>query len=366
MHISCDKKLLMDNINIVSKCVSARTTSPILECILLKADRKGFRLMANDLEQSIETANIEGTDVYTLGEVALNAKIFFDFIRSMPDGKIDIECDDKFVTTIKNRRVIKISGLDGSEFPLPKEIEQGETFKINGGDLKEMIRKTIFSISVTDYRPILTGELFEFKGHRLNVVAIDGHRIAYKTQLLEESRDKKIIVPGKALNEYIRLVDEKEEVELYFNEKFISFKLKNCILTSRLLEGEFIDYENMFTNDYKTFVSVNRSELLNVLECCMLLIARDIKKVEIVAEISDGTMKISAQNSTGNVEDNLDINFEGENLKIGFSPKYLIDVCRAVEEENINMYFISSLSPCIIKSSEGNEDFKYLVLPVKI
>ncbi len=366
MHISCDKKVLIDNINIVLKCVSSKTTSPILECILLKADRKGFRLIANDLEQSIETSNIEGTNVYTLGEVALNAKTFFDFVRSMPDGLIDIECDDKFITTIKNKRIIKISGLDGREFPLPKEIENGETFSINGGTLKNMIRKTLFSIAVMDYRPVLTGELFEFDGHRLNIVAIDGHRIAYRTQLLDEERSKKIIVPGKALNEFIRLVDEEETAQLYFNEKFIQLKFKTSTLTSRLIEGEFIDYKNMFTNDFKTFVSVNRDMFLNSLECCMLLIAREIKKVEVILEIKDGVMKISAENSIGNINDEIPINFDGEELRIGFSPKYLIDVCRAIDEENINMYFISGLSPCIIKSSVGNDDFKYLVLPVKI
>lgn len=366
MHIACEKKLLIDNINIVLKCVSSKTTSPILECILLKADRKGFRLIANDLEQSIETANIEGTDVYTLGDVALNAKIFFDFVRSMPDGIIDIECDDKFLTTIKNGRTIKISGLDGSEFPMPKEIENGESFEIEGKNLKDMIRKTIFSIAVMDYRPILTGELFEFKGNRLNIVAIDGHRIAYKTQLLNDSRNKKIIVPGKALNEYTRLVDEEEVTELYFNEKFIQFRFKTCTLTSRLLEGEFIDYNNMFTNDYKTSITINRDALLNSLECCVLLISREINKKEIVMEIKDGVMKINAENSIGNINDEIPINFDGEELRIGFSPKYLIDVCRAIEEENLNMYFLGSLSPCIIKSSEGNEDFKYLVLPVKI
>ena len=284
----------------------------------------------------------------------------------MPEGRIDIECDDQYITTIKNGRTIKISGLDGREFPLPQEIENGDTFKINGSVLKDMVRKTIFSIAVLDYRPMLTGELFEFKGHRLNIVAIDGHRIAYRTKLLDESRDKKIIVPGKALNEFTRLAEENEDIELYFNDKFIQFKFNNCTLTSRLLEGEFVEYENVFTNDYKTSVSINRQALLNSLECCMLLIAREIKKVEVVLEITDGVMKINAENSIGNINDEIPVEFDGDNIKIGFSPKYLIDVCRAIDEENINMYFISNLSPCIIKSSEGNEDFKYLVLPVKI
>lgn len=367
MHIACDKKNLTENINIVQKCVSTRTTSPILECILLIADRQGFRMIANDLEMSIETSDIENTDVYNLGKVALNAKILFDIIRTMPDGMIDIECDENFVTTIKNgHSKFKIMGLDGEEFPLPKNIEQGEPVEINGKDLKSMIKQTIFSVAAVDYRPILTGELFEFAGQRLNIVAVDGHRIAYRTTFMEKANNKRIVVPGKTLNEISRLVDDEEKIIMNFNDKFIKFMLKSCMVTSRLFEGDFIEYANMFTNDYKTFVSVNRELLLNCLERCMLLIAREMKKVEVVFEISNGVMKLSAENNIGEVRDEIDVDFEGDDIRIGFSPKYLMDICRAVDEEKLNMYFISSLSPCIVKSSQGSEDFKYLVLPVKI
>lgn len=370
MHIACDKKKLTENINIVQKCVSARTTSPILECILLIADRKGFRMLANDLELSIETTDIPDTDVYTLGEVALNAKMLFDIIRTMPEGKIDIECDENFVTTIKNGRSnFTISGLDGREFPRPKDIENGIAASIKGDMLKSMIKQTIFSIAAVDYRPILTGELLEFSDRRFNMVAVDGHRIAYRTELIENpgQSGKKIVVPGKALNEISRLAEDDEEVCLSFNEKFVKFSLKSCFVTSRLFEGDFIDYANMFTNDYKTSVKINRSVLLNSLERCLLLISRDLtNKGKVVFEITDGIMKINASNSIGEVKDEIDIDFEGDELTIGFSPKYLIDICRAVDEEELNLYFISNLSPCIVKSSIGNEGFNYLVLPVKL
>ena len=366
MRISCDKKLLMENINIVQKCVSSRTTNPILECILLKADRDGFRLIANDLEQSIETAPIE-SDVYSLGTVALNAKMFFDFVRTMPEGMIEISCDDNFVTVIKNGRTnINISGLDGSEFPLPKMIEDGEGVTVKGSELRSMIRQTIFSVAVGEYRPMLTGELFEFEGQRFNIVALDGHRIAYRTSFTEKELNKKLIVPGKALTEISRLIGDEEDVEMFFNEKFIEFRLKGCNLTSRLFEGNYVEYSRMFTNDYKTNIKIDKDALLSSLERCMLLIAREIKKVQVILEISDGVLAISAENSIGKVNDEIDIDFEGENIKIGFSPKYLIDICRAVDEKELNMFFLGSLSPCIVKSCVGNEDYKYLVLPVKI
>ena len=368
MHISCDQKELLDNINIVQKCVSSRTTSPILECILLKADREGFKLIANDLEQSIETSYIEGADIYNIGDVALDAKMFFDFVRSMK-GRVDIETDENFVTTLKSGRVkVTIAGLDGNEFPLPKQIENGSPISIKGKDLKSMIKQTIFSIAQVDYRPILTGELFEFTGQRFNMVAVDGHRIAYRTILRDNGDDfnGKIVVPGKALNEVSRLVEDEEDAELYFNDKFIEFRLASCKLTSRLFEGDYLEYGKMFTNDYKTKITVNREFLMSCLERCLLLIAREVKKVEVILEITDGTIKISAQNSTGDVYEDAEIDFEGDELKIGFSPRYLLDICRAIDEEELTMYFISSLSPCIVKSSIGNEDFKYLVLPVKI
>lgn len=369
MHIACDKKKLLDNINIVQKCVSPRTPNPILECILLKADRQGFRMLANDLEMSIETANIEDTEVYNIGSAAIDAKMLFDIIRSMneDDGLIDIECDDNYVTTIKcGKAVFKIQAFSGDEFPLPKEMEDTDEAEIKGSVLKSMIKQTIFSISTKDIRPVLMGELFEFSGHKLNIVAVDGHRIAHRVEMIEKETNSKIIVPGKTLTEISRLTDDEETAVIKFNKKFVCFSLKNCVVTSRLFEGDFIEYKNMFTNDYKTFVSVSRNRLLSVLERCLLIISRDVKQTRVVFEISDGKLAIHTANSFGNFDDEIDIDFDGEDLRIGFAPNYLIDICKAVDEEKLNMYFISSLSPCIIRSSEGNENFNYLVLPVKL
>lgn len=367
MHISCEKKKLLENINIVQKCVSPRTPNPILECILLIADRKGFRLLANDLEMSIETSNIEDTDVYSLGEAAINAKMLFDIVRSMDDGVIDIDCDENMVTTVKcGKSVFKIQAFNGDEFPRPKEMEEGEQALIKGDLLKSMIRQTIFSVSTKDIRPVLTGELFEFSGHKFNIVAVDGHRIAHRVELLENDMNSKIIVPGKTLNEISRLTDDEETAAIGFNQKFVCFTLKSCVVTSRLLEGDFIEYKNMFTNDYKTFVSIDRNKLLSSLERCMLIISRDIQQTKLVFEIGNELLRIHAANSFGNIDDEIDIDFEGEELRIGFSPSYLIDICKAIDEEKLNMYFMTSLSPCIVKSSVGNENFNYLVLPVKL
>ena len=367
MHIACEKKKLLENINIVQKCVSPRTPNPILECILLIADRKGFRLLANDLEMSIETSNIEDTEVYTLGETAINAKMLFDIVRSMDDGIIDIDCDDKLITTIKcGKSVFKIQAHNGDEFPRPKAMEDVEKAFIKGSVLKSMIRQTIFSISTKDIRPVLTGELFEFAGHKFNIVAVDGHRIAHRVELLENDMNKKIIVPGKTLNEISRLADDEETSAISFNQKFVCFTLANCVVTSRLLEGDFIEYKNMFTNDYKTFVSIDKNKLLSSLERCMLIISRDVQQTKVVFEIGADVLKIHAANSFGDIDDEIDIDFEGDELRIGFSPSYLMDICKAVDEEKLNMYFMTSLSPCIVKSSTGNENFNYLVLPVKL
>ncbi len=368
MHISCDKKILIDNINIVMKSVPSKSTSPILGCILLIADRGGFHMLANDLELSIETVNIDNVDVYTLGEVALPSKMFFDTVRGMPDGILDIECNENFVTVIKGGKTeMKMLGFNGSEFPRPEYPENEKNIKIKGEVFKSMIRQTIFSVALVDYRQILMGELLEFKGNRLKMVALDGHRIACRTEYLENNDfSGKTVIPGKALNEVCRLASDDETISFDFNDKFVKFELENSIITSRILEGEFMDYERIFTNDHKTYIKVNREALLEILNLCMLIYTNETKKVEAILEIKEGVLNVSTHNINNEVKKDIPVDHEGEDIKIGFNPKYLADVCKAIDEEEISMYFISSLSPCIIKSSIGNEGFKYLVVPVKI
>ena len=367
MNIKCKKDILLNNINIVLKSVPSRTTLPILECIL-KADKNGFRLISNDLELGIETSNIEA-DIIEKGIVALEAKIFYDIIKSMPEGDISIEVDEKNVTIIKNGKTqFKILGQNGEEFPTLNTGEKEEKYTINSHIFKNMIRQTKFSVSTDESKPVLTGELIEIKEGYLNIVAIDGFRVSFRrTQISKDFKNAEVVVPAKTLNEIIKILPDKEDstVNLYFNENYILFELDSCIMVSRLLDGEFLKYEQIFTEDYNTKIKIDRLNLLNSLERASL-ISKDNKKTPVKLEIkNDENLVITSNTEFGTSYEEVYIDLEGEGLNIAFNPKYLIEALKVIEDEMVSIQFITSLSPCIIKGI-NNEDYKYLILPLKI
>lgn len=368
MKINCKKEILLNNINIVLKSVASRSTIPILECILLKADKDGFKLISNDLELGIETSNIEA-DIIEKGIVALEAKMFHDIIRNMPEGIIEIEVSENNKTIIKNGKTeFKILGQNGNEFPTLNQIKKENKYSIKSNIFKNMIKQTKFSVSTDESKPILTGELIEIKEGYLNIVAIDGFRVSFRcTKLSEDFKNAEVVVPVKTLNEIIKILPDKEDniINLYFDENHILFELENCIVVSRLLDGEFLKYKQIFTEDYNTKIKLNKMNFLNSLERASL-ISKDNKKTPVKLEITNNDNLIITSNTEfGTSYEEVFIELEGENLNIAFNPKYLIDALKAIEDEEITIQFMTSLSPCIIKGIDNN-DYKYLILPLKI
>lgn len=372
MRVVCNKNILIQNINIVLKAVTTKTTLPILECILLIADRKGFRLMSNDLELSIETANMD-CDVFDLGTVAVDAKIFSNIIKSMPGDTVSIETDENNLTFIKSdRSEFKIPGQPGNKFPMPPEVEKNQAVNIKSIDFKNMVRKTIFSVATEEIRPVLTGEFIEIEGKYLNIVAIDGYRISYRRIKLENFDNYiEFVVPAKTLNEITKIgADDDTKINMYFTDRHILFEMEECTIVSRLLEGEYLDYKSNFMQDYKTKVTINKNMFLSSLERS-LLISKENKKTPVKLTINKDIMDIYAVTELGEVYDQIPIDFQGDELVIGFNPKYLIDVVRSVDEEEIDLYFTGgALAPCIIKNENVDDEFekayKYLVLPLKL
>lgn len=370
MNIKCKKDTLLNNINIVLKSVSSRTTLPILECILIIADKDGFRLIANDLELGIETANIEA-DIIDIGIIAIEAKVFFDIIKSMPLEDIIIEVDDKNVATITSGQTeFKISGQNGNDFPMITKVEKEDNkkYSISSNKLKNMIKQTKFSISSDETKPILTGELFEIKDGFLNMVAIDGFRVSFRQTVLgNEYENAEVVIPFKAINEIIKILPDKEDdiVNLYFNKNHILFEISSCVIVSRLLDGEYLKYNQLFPQDYTTEVTINRLSLLNSLERATL-ISKDNKKTPVKLEIrEDEYLIITSKTELGNLYEEVKIDVNGDYFSIAFNPKYLIDALKAIDDDMILIQFITPLSPCTIKGVDSC-DYKYLILPLKL
>jgi DNA polymerase-3 subunit beta len=363
MKIICSKSSLLSGVQIVSKAVPSKTTMSILECILIDATKGIIKLTANDMELGIETI-IEG-DIVEKGIIALDAKIFLEIVRKLPDSNIVIETDSIFKTTITCEKAkFNIIGKSGEDFSYLPVIEKNDSIIISQFTLKEVVRQTIFSIADNDNNKLMTGELFEINGDQLKVVSLDGHRISIRKINLKNSySNKKVVVPGKTLNEVSKILpgDADKDVQMFFTDKHIVFEFDKTTVVSRLIEGEYFKIDQMLSSDYETKVKINKKELLSCIDRATLLVKEGDKK-PIIINITDDAMELKINSTVGSMDEEIDIHKTGKDLMIGFNPKFLIDALRVIDDEEIDLYLVNPKAPCFIKSED--EKYIYLILPV--
>jgi len=363
MKLVCSKSALLNGVQIVSKAVPNKTTMSILECILLDASRGVITLTANDMELGIETT-IEG-NIIEKGIIALDAKIFLEIVRKLPDSDITIETDNNFKTTITCEKAkFNIIGKSGEDFSYLPIVEREENISISQFTLKEVVRQTIFSISDNDNNKLMTGELFDINGNELKVVSLDGHRISIrKIELKDNYAPRKVVVPGKTLNEISKILsgDTDKFVNIFLTPKHILFEFENTTVVSRLIEGEYFRIEQMLSSDYETKVVINKKEFLSCIDRATLLVKEGDKK-PIIMNITDEKMELKINSIIGSMNEDIDIDKNGKDLMIGFNPKFLIDALRVIDDEKVTLYMVNPKAPCFIKDEE--EKYIYLILPV--
>lgn len=363
MKLVCSKSNLLNGVQIVSKAVSNKTTMSILECIMVDASKGIITLTANDMDLGIETI-IDG-EILERGVIALDAKIFLEIVRKLPDSDITIETDSSYKTTITCEKAkFTIIGKSGEDFSYLPVVEKEDSIVISQFTLKEVVRQTIFSISDNDNNKLMTGELFEITGNELKVVSLDGHRISIrKIELREDYEPKKVVVPGKTLNEVSKILPGGADsfVTISFTSKHIVFEFDNTTVVSRLIEGEYFRIDQMLSSDYETKVKVNKKELLNCIDRATLLVKEGDKK-PIIINITDGSMELKINSILGSMNEDIDIDKQGKDLMIGFNPKFLIDALRVIDDEDVELYMVNPKAPCFIKNLE--ESYIYLILPV--
>lgn len=363
MKIICSKSNLLHGVNIVSKAVPSRTTMAILECVLIDASANEIKLTANDMELGIET-KIEG-EIAERGIIALDAKIFSEIVRKLPDSDVTIETDASFKTVITCEKAkFNIIGKSGEDFSYLPYIEREHSLLLSQFTLKEVIRQTIFSISDNDSNKLMTGELFDIRENELKVVSLDGHRISIrKIELKESYEPHKVVVPGKTLQEVSKILsgDVNDDVNIFFTDNHIVFEFDNTTVVSRLIEGEYFRIEQMLSSDYETKIRINKRELLDCIDRATLLVKEGDKK-PIIMHITDGIMELKINSFIGSMNEEIDIEKEGKDILIGFNPKFFIDALRVIDEEEVTLYMVNPKAPCFIKNDE--ESFIYLILPV--
>lgn len=363
MKIVCSKSDLLKSVNIVMKAVPSKTTMPILECILIDASTNEIKLTSNDMELGIET-KVTG-EILDKGIIALDAKIFSEIIRKLPENDIVIETDAKLQATITCEKAkFNISGKSGEDFSYLPYVEKNDSIALSQFTLKEVIRQTIFSIAANENNKMMTGELFEINENELKVVSLDGHRISIrKIELKDTYGHKKVVVPGKTLTEVSKILsgEVEDEVRLFFTNNHIVFEFDQTTVVSRLIEGEYFRIEQMLSSDYETKVEINKKELLDCIDRATLLVKESDKK-PIIIQISEGSMELKINSQIGSMDEEIDITKEGKDILIGFNPRFLIDSLRVIDDENVTLYLVNPKAPCFIKDEK--ETYIYLILPV--
>ena len=363
MKIVCSKSNLVKGVSIVSKAVPSKTTMPILECILIDASTDVIKLTANDMELGIETS-IEG-DIVERGILALNARIFSEIVRKLPDTDVTIETDTDNQTMINCEKAkFNIAAQSGEDFSYLPVIEKEDYITVSEFTLKEVIRQTIFSIADNDTNKMMTGELFEIEENILKVVSLDGHRISIrKIELKENYAPKKVIVPGKTLQEISKIIggEAEADVDISFTKNHIVFEFDKTVVVSRLIEGDYFKIDQMLSSDYETKVRMNKKELLDCIDRATLLIKEGDKK-PIIIDIRDESMELKIKSQIGSMDEEIFITKEGKDLMIGFNPKFLIDALRVIDDEEVDLYYMNAKAPCFIKDEK--QSYIYLILPV--
>lgn len=362
MKLVCSRTNLLNGVQTVSKAVPSKTTMSILQCILINAS-ENIKLTANDMELGIETI-VEG-NIIEPGIVALDAKIFLEIVRKFPEGDIKIETDESYQTVITSGNAnIKIVGKSGEDFSYLPNIEKLDSIILSQFSLRELVRQTIFSIADNDTNKLMTGELFEVNEDKLRVASLDGHRISIRKVYLKNSYPrKKVVVPGKALNEISKILsgDMDKDVVIFFTNKHIVFEFENTVVVSRLIEGDYFNIDQMLSSDYETKVTINKRKLLDSIDRATLLVKEGDKK-PIIIDITDENMELKINSTIGSMREIIDITKNGKNLMIGFNPKFLIDALRVIDGEEVDIYLVNPKAPCFIKDSE--DSYVYMILPV--
>ncbi|MBR4554063.1 MAG: DNA polymerase III subunit beta [Ruminococcus sp.] len=365
MRLTCSKDKLYEAIVNVSKAISDRSSLPSLEGMKVKLEDSTLELTGYDLEIGIKTTIAVKSNDY--GIFLVNAKLFSEMIKKMPGEEVLIEVSENMQITISSGNVVyNMVAKAADEYPELPGINKCEKLSMPQTMLKSMINQTIFAASVSDINPVLKGELFEIENGVFNLVAIDGYRLAVRTENVKNEENKKFIVPSKTLAEVSRLLSDNDEdsCDIYVALKHIIFDINGYLVYSRLIEGEFHPYKSAIPKTSNTEIIVDRREIIKTLERAMLLISERTPS-PVRCYFENGIIRIKCTTELGKIQDEITADMTGPVIEIGFKCKYLLDPLNKIDDDKVKFQMGGSLLPMKIVPLEGNK-YTYLVLPVRL
>ncbi|MBQ9988141.1 MAG: DNA polymerase III subunit beta [Clostridia bacterium] len=364
MKLTCEREALSQCVQIVQHALPSRALQQILEGIYLQAKDNCLILRCSNGVLNI-TSKIPAF-VSKEGAIVLPGRLFCEFVRRLPQGMVTIEKDELTARLACGSMDTSLQGMNANEYPQIAEMEDARSFSINQDILKKMIQRTSFAVAQDESKPILTGEMVEIERGNINFVALDGYRLAIATETTDENMlSMRYVVPGRSLSEIAKLIgDSQDPVSLSFTKQSASVQIGDTNITTRLLEGEYINYKQILPAQWQTRIQINVNELLDAVDRASL-IAREGKNNLIKMDIREKELVIMANSESGCIVENIPVEVEGKPLSIAFNAQYISEMLRATRQDEVYMDFISNLSPCIIRPLES-EEFLYLVLPVRI
>ena len=366
LKFSCEKSLLQGAVATASHAVATKSSIPALEGLLLEGS-SNLTLSGYNMQTGIRTA-LEA-QIHQEGRIVLNARLFGDIIRKLPDDMVVFSADEKFLVKMTcGDASFEIMGMSADDYPELPEVDDEYGLFIRQDILKAMIGETAFAVSTNESRPVHTGSLFEINEKGLTVVSVDGFRLALRREPVEriEGGAFRFVAPGNALREVENIcADTDELMEITLGKRHLLFEAGSTQLICRRLEGEFLDYKNAIPRSNPISVVVEKKNLLGSLDRVSVVISEKLKS-PVKCKFDLDRVYLSAKTGNGEAKDVCAIQGDGKELEIGFNNRYLMDALRYAPADTVKMELNTGISPCIIIPTDGSDNFLYMVLPVRL
>ena len=364
MKISCLRTDLANAVSNVSRAVSTKASIPALEGVLIKAYDGKLNISGYNLEIGI-TTDVEAT-IQNEGEIVVSAKLFLDIVRRLPEEIVMIETDDRMVTYITCGQVdYQIVGMSSVEYPDLPSFEQTDGITVSSKIMREMIRQTVYAVSENTAKPIYTGSLFEIEDGVFKIIAIDGYRMAIRSENVDSDSRNAFVVPGKTQLEVLKLLtDDEENVDIIIGQRHITFQVRNYRVISRLIEGTFLDYKTTIPSDVKTELVINTRTIINSVER-MSLLNNDRVQSPVRCKFSGNEIRLSCASAVGRANDVISVDIIGDDVEIGFNNRYLLDALKNTDTDEIMLVLNGPVAPMIIKPVKG-DSFLSIVVPMRL
>ncbi len=362
MIFSVNTKELSEAVSNLGRAVAGKTTIPTLEGILIVTDDNSINMTAYNTELGMKT-KLQAT-VKESGAIVLSARLFTEIVRKAPNDTVTVSVDGKKIATIESGdSSFTLIGMDPDEFPELPDVEENSSFGIDGETLKSMIRQTIFAVAESDAKPVHQGTLFSLKDGVLELVSVDGFRLALRREKVNVPSEASFVVPGKTLGEVVKLIKDGT-VEICPGKRNIMFKIDNYTVVSTILEGDFLDYHSAVPKNFSTTVAIKTRDFIESTERVSLIIS-DRLKSPIRCIFGETGVKLSCTTSVGKAHDRINAHIEGNALEMGFNNKYLLDALKNCECDEIKLSLGGPLNPMVI-TPKDSDSFLFLVLPVRL